>query len=203
MSDRPPSDTSVNPYQVVEPSCPTDLNTGMLDDAASRVSFRLSKGVLRHAIDHLLLHQHPIRLFVGSLLMIFASGAAIFWAASQNGMIFVITLALTMGLSSVIYTGLIHRSRSIMKRRMRDLGLIRDSVCVVEIEEQQFVLTTSNGKHHWNIEHVKVYRTPFGIVLCLEPMTPIYVPRKNNSPSAAMKILRNRLAGATSNSLAS
>ncbi|TWT92639.1 hypothetical protein [Neorhodopirellula pilleata] len=204
MSDSPTSDTpsirspeaSVNPYQVGESSTSVDLNTGTLDDAASRVSFRLSKGVLRHAIDHLLLHQHPLRLSIGSLLMIFASGAAIFWAASQNVVVFVVTLVFTMVLSSLIYTSLIYRSKSIMRNRVRELGLVQDSVCVVEIEDERFVMTTSNGQHRWNAADVKVYRTPFGIVLCPEPMTPIYVPRRNNSPAQAMKTLRRKFSEA-------
>lgn len=193
MPDKPASKTAVNPYQVVEPSTQTELKTGPLDDAASRVSFRLSPGVLRHAIDHLLLHRHPLRLSIGSLLLIFVSGVAIFWAASQNFLIFLITLILTMGASSLVYTALIYRSKSIMRTRVRDLGLIEDSICVVEVEGQRLVMTTSNGKHRWSINEVKVYRTPFGIVLCPEPMTPIHVPRKNNSPSQALSILRQRL----------
>ena len=187
------SDTPVNPYQVIESSTQANLDSGPLDDAASRVSFRLTKGVLRHAIDHLLLHRHPFRLSIGSLLMIFASGAAIFWAASHSLMLFIVILSLAMGLSSLIYTALVYRSKSIMRTRVRDLGLIEDSICVVEVEGQGLVMTTSNGKHRWSIEDVKVYRTPFGIVLCPEPMTPLYVPRKNNSPAQAMSILRQRL----------
>lgn len=184
----------VNPYGVQSPSTDEDLNSGSLDDAAGEVTFRWTKSVSRHAVDHLLLHRHPIRLSVGSLLMILASGVAIFWSANQSVAIFLPTVVTAMSLTTGIYLLLVRRSKSIMRRRIADLGLVENSVCVVGIQQDQFVLISSTGRHHWKRSEVVHYRTPFGVVFCPESMTAIYVPRKNNSPTAALATLRRQLS---------
>lgn len=191
--------SSVNPYQVNQPS-PRDPRVGdslagdSLDDHAYELSFRLTKGGMRHAVDHLLLHRHPWRLSIGSLLMILASGAGIFWAASDSFVAFLVTSALAMGLSTLIYTLLIHRSKTIMRKRILELGLIPDSICVIRTDDRDLVILSSNGEHRWSIDNIKTFRTPFGILFCPDPMTPIYVPRRNNSPHEALKNLRQRLS---------
>lgn len=191
------ADSPVNPYQVLSREDPAESNQGSLDDQASEVNFRLTKGVHRHAIDHLLLHRHPIRLSVGSLLMIFASGAAIFTSVSKGTGVFLVTLAGTMLVTSIIYTLLVYRSKAIMQKRVADLGLVQDSVCVVATEADEFVLTTSSGVHRWPLSDVVPYRTPWGMLVCPDPMTPIYVPKKNNSPEIAYRTLREKIAAAS------
>ncbi|SMP65326.1 hypothetical protein SAMN06265222_10924 [Neorhodopirellula lusitana] len=182
-----------NPYQVSSVESAEGTRVEGLGDGSTEVSFRLTKGVLRHAVDHLLLHRHPLRLSIGSLLMIFGSGAAIFWSVSQGTLFFLAVFAVAMLLVTVIYTALVHHSKNIIRKQVAQLGMIRDSVCVVGVDEEELVITTSGGVHRWPGEQVQLYRTPFGIVLCPEPMTPVYVPKKNNSPEEAFRSLRQKL----------
>jgi hypothetical protein len=191
------SDSPVNPYQVLSPDDPAESNLGPLEDQASEVTFRCTQGSTRHAIDHLLLHRHPIRLSVGSLLMIMGSGWAIFTSVSHGTGVFFLTLFSTMLATSAIYTMLVYRSKSMMRKRIAELGLVQDSVCVVAALDNEFVVTTSTGVHRWKLSEVVPYRTPWGVLMCPEPMTPIYVPKKNNSPEIAFRTLRQKVADAS------
>lgn len=128
--------------------------------------------------------------------MIFGSGAAIFASVSKGTGVFLVTLIATMLVTTIIYTLLVYRSKRIMQKRVADLGLVQDSVCVVAAQDDEFVLTTSSGVHRWKLSEVVPYRTPWGVLLCPDPMTPIYVPKKNNSPEVAYATLRERVAEA-------
>lgn len=177
----------VNPYQ------PVEISSEPLDDSATEVSFRLTKSLLRHGEDHFLLHWHPMRLLFCSLAMIFASGAAFVWSSSVGFVAFHVTLIAALTISTVIYLALVHRTKIAIRTRLRDRGLIRDTTCSVAVKDGQLVLTSSGGVHHWPKEDLQIYRTPRGMLICPEPLTFVYVPRRNNSPREAYKTLRRKL----------
>ncbi len=177
----------VNPYR------PVEIASEPLDDSATEVNFRLSRSLLRHGEDHFLLHWHPMRLLFCSLAMIFASGAAFVWSSRAGFVAFHVTLILALSISTVIYLALVHRTKMKIRGRLREHGLIRDTACSVAAKEGHLVLTSSAGVHRWPKDGLQIYRTPRGILICPEPLMFVYVPRRNNSPKAAYKALRQKL----------
>ncbi|MFK8111148.1 MAG: hypothetical protein AB8B91_03050 [Rubripirellula sp.] len=178
---------SINPY------APVQITSEPLDDSATRVDFRLTKAGLRHGEDHFLLHAHPIRLLFCSLAMIFASGAAFVWSASQGQVTFWFTAILSLGLSTAIYLTLVHRTKMLVRRQLREHGVLLNTACSVSAVDDHFVLNGSAGLHRWSKEDVKVYRTPRGTLYCPNGSFFIYVPRNNNSPRESYKALREKL----------
>ena len=177
----------------INPYAPVEIATEPLDDRASEVHFRLTQSRLRHGEDHFLLHAHPIRLLFCSLAMIFASGAAFVWASERGPALFMATAIAAPGISALIYLALVHRTKTQIRRRLRDRGLLQDTTCSVGVVDEQLVLTSSVGQAHWPKQDVKLYRTPRGALLCPEPLMFIYVPRNNQSPRAAYDTLRQKL----------
>lgn len=177
----------VNPYQ------PVEIASEPLDDSATEVSFRLTKSLLRHGEDHFLLHWHPMRLLFCSLAMIFASGAAFVWSARVGFVTFQFTLIAALTISTAIYLALVHRTKIKIRSRLRERGLVRDTACSVATKDDQLVLNSATGEHRWPKADLRIYRTPRGMLICPEPLTFVYVPRRNDSPKEAYRSLRQKL----------
>lgn len=177
----------------LNPYAPVEVVNGPLDDEATEITFRLTKSAMRHGVDHYLLHWHPLRLLLSSLAMIFASAAAFVWSMTRGMITFQATLVITLSVSTVIYLALVHRSKMKIRAKLREHGLITNTSCTVAAEDDEMVLKSSNGEHRWPKKEVQVYRTPRGMILCPDVFLFVYVPRRNNSPKAAYRALREKL----------
>ncbi|TWT50554.1 hypothetical protein Pla22_32970 [Rubripirellula amarantea] len=177
-----------NPYR------PTTTTGDPLDDAASEVSFRLSRGVLRHTTDHYLLHYIPKRLALGSLALIGLSGWAIF-ASAKYGMLASMTVGVSsLVISAAIYLAMAHQAKKAVRRKQADFGLMENSIVSVQVKDGALIAVTSNGQHQWPSDQVKQLRTHSGMLISPEPLLAIFIPKNNHSPDEAFKTLREKLS---------
>jgi hypothetical protein len=185
--------TQSNPYQ------PSQSVGHELDNVASEVSFVLTRGVLRHATDHYLLHYIPKRLAFGSILLIFLSGWAIFKSVQYGPLATMAAATVALFISAGIYLMLAHQAKMRVRQKQTQLGFEQNSAISVSVDDDSFLVVTSNGEHRWPRSQARLLRTHSGLLISPEPLVAIFVPKNNQSPPEAFKTLRHKLTLANRN----
>lgn len=177
----------INPYQpVILDSSPS------ADDVLCEVSFHLTNALLYHGESQYLLHWHPRRLLFGSLLMIGVSCVIFFFSMQFGTVAFVVGLIGSMIASSLIYLALIRVSKTKIRARLRDYGLVNGASCTVVLDDKQLRLVTPGKEFQWAKSAIKLYRTGKGLLLCPEPLLFVFVPKQNDASREAFNLLRRR-----------
>lgn len=179
--------TRINPYQPVEIT-PDPIEF----DADREVAFRMTTSRLKHAEAHLLIRVHWLRLIVGSLTLIMASGAAMFWSASIGAIQYVVASVASLAISSTVYLGLVHQSKMRIRDELRAHGMVAGAICSIAADDEGLTLSTPTGVYRWPTETVKFYRVPRGFLLSPARLLPIFVPKRNQSSSQAYDTLRSQ-----------
>ena len=181
---------STNPYQ------PPRALDGDLDMAAStEITFGTTAGLRRHAIDHYLLHWHPKRLLLSSLLMITVSALLIVGSTRYGIAAVVPTLLVTMLVSAAIYTALIFQTRRKISRRLTEYGLNSDDQLTLRSDPDQLTLVNDSGTYAWRYEKLQMHSTRRGFMVCPAPLLLIYIPRSEmpgETYEHLFKVMRSR-----------
>jgi hypothetical protein len=182
----------INPYQpVILDSSPS------ADDVPCEVNFRLTYALLYHGESQYLLHWHPRRLLFGSLLMIAVSCLIFFFSMQFGTRAFLVGLIGSMVASSLIYLALIRTSKTKIRGRLWDYGLVNGATCTVVLDDKSLRLLTPGKEFRWAKNAIKLYRTRKGLLLCPEPLLFVFVPKQSDSSPAAYNALRRDLQQAS------
>jgi len=175
----------------VHPTNPYQSSANFTDrwdaHAPSSVSFRNDGGLRRHALDHYLLHCHPKRLFFGSLAMILVSGFCLFASVSIGVVPYLLTGVTVMLGSRSIYLLLVRNTKRQILERLQTLELNVDGVMTLQMEGGELEIVRPNGTYRCPADQVKVYRTPRGLLVCPEPLSFVFVPRKSEFPAGSYR----------------
>lgn len=164
-----------------------------LEDVATEVTFRVTRGTLRHAVDHYLLRYLTFRLASVSIVLIGLSGLAITWSATVSRPLSLVVTAACLAITTAVYLGMTRSAKRKMRQRFGRLGLRENIFASVRIDDDDFVLQVDDDVHRWPIAKVQNLRTHSGMLLSPEPLVAIFVPRRNESHPTTFQTLRSRL----------
>lgn len=166
---------AVNPYQ--SPS-ETFAEVDLL--APTEVRFYLDKRRLhRHAEDQYLLHWHPNRLLLSSLVMIAISVGVLSGALIFRLSFFVPTMLAVMAISAIVYSLLVYRTKRKLRVRQREFGLAGPEMMTLYCDTDQIRLLTPGQSFTWPNGDLRIYRTKRGLLICPEDLLYIFVPKKS------------------------
>lgn len=182
----------VNPYQPVEV-----VSEPLALDGISEARAHLTRSQWKDAEAQYLLHWHPIRLIVGSLLMIAGSVLVIHWALRFPLIGVALAVLISMAISAVIYLSLVHHSKQQLRSRLRQFGLIDGAEFTVRSEPEQLILNSATGTYLWPNNRLKMYWAKSGILLCPEPLLFVYLPKVSDFQHEDYKTFAKRMAART------
>jgi len=187
--------SEINPYQ---PSLPGQQG---VDEGSSTdemvFEFLFSQKDLRRAESQYLLHFHPRRLLIGSLLLIGGSAILILSSAMFGLAPYTATVIVTSVVSSLVYLAMVHNSKLAIRRKLRDHGFVDGSACRIEVRDELVVVTGMKGAAQWPLKSVKIHRAMLGLILSLEPFLFVYIPKTAVVGKSDLQRLRELQRAAT------
>ncbi len=167
-----------NPYQP-----PVERVAEASDSQAPiAVSFCTDKWLRAHARDQYLLHWHPLRLFIGSVVMILISGVCLFAAVPYGITVFVPTMIVVMLASTGGYLALIRRTKKRLERRLDDFGLNNDHPMTLQLDTDCLTLHSRERTLQWPYDQLRIHRARRGMLICPEPLLFVFVPKRSDFP---------------------
>jgi hypothetical protein len=151
-------------------------------DAPLAVTFCTDTWLRTHARDQYLLHWHPFRLFIGSVVMIFISGICLFSAVPYGVTVFVPTMFIVMLAATGGYLALIRGSKKRLEQRLSEFGLNNDEPMTIHLDPDQLTLESVERTFHWPYERLRIHRARRGLLVCPEPLLFIFVPKRSDFP---------------------
>ena len=168
----------LNPYQ------PPDERVVEQSDRNARfaVTFCTDNWLRAHARDQYLLHWHPLRLFIGSVVMILISGVCLFAAVPLGVTVFVPTMIIVMLASTGGYLAMIRGTKKRLQQRLDDFGFNDDRPMTLELDPDHLTLHSTERTFHWPYDQLRIHRTRRGLLVCPEPLLYVFVPKRSDFP---------------------
>ena len=150
--------------------------------AAFAVTFCTDAWLRAHARDQYLLHTHPLRLFIGSVVMILISGVCLFAAVPYGVTVFVPTMIIVMLASTGGYLALIRGTKKRLGGRLDEFGLNDDRPMTLQLDADQLTLHATDQTFHWPYDRLRIHRARRGLLVCPEPLLFVFVPKRSDFP---------------------
>ncbi len=169
----------INPYAPSEiPRDPFDF------DSPVDVQFVVDLAEVRYAESQYLIHYHPYRLFFGSLgLIILSVSFSIFVTVKLGGFTplpFFISMMISMIVSSVAYLAMVSRTKTGVRQRLVEHGVVAGVECGVLCSETELILHSPQGEFRWPLSNLNDFRQSRGLILCPEPLFFVFVPKESH-----------------------
>ncbi|MCG8653499.1 MAG: hypothetical protein MI861_26920 [Pirellulales bacterium] len=165
--------TNPNPYQP-----PTQVG-GVDPDAPIEADCSLNSRLWRKAEAQYLLQWHPHRLLFGSLTIIILCMIIVGTSYRFEPLYFFLSMIGMMLAAALIYLGMVHSTKIKLRRSLQEHGLGGELTLTVRSDRQQLTVIAGDRVQSWPNEQVDAYRTKHGLLICLEPMLYILVPKKS------------------------
>lgn len=164
--------SNVNPYAPVEVT-----ERALADDAESCVEFALKQWELQKAEEQFLLRKYITRLSVGSIVMIILSLFVMATAIPRGELALLVAVVASMTASAVVYLGLIHRPKKLLRSRLPNFGVQSGADCRVRSGPEHFEFSSPAGDFRWPNRSLRRHRSSHGILVWPDPTMFIFIPK--------------------------
>ena len=183
---------AINPY--APPASVVDDSEDL--QIPREIHFQIESEHQNYAERHFLLHQHSGGLTLLSVVAIFGGTATTVFLSMRGILPIIMGQAILAGLTSMVYLGIVAKSKLAARAKMRKYGVTAGIHCRLRIqpEDNLLVIHASGSEWTWPLSNTSLCGTLRGLIICPEPFLYLFLPKDTDFEVCSAKAFRRRLS---------